>query len=95
MFNYVGPAKPLKEVESRTVDSGRFYKIDDKWCPSVTTVCSNASKHGILAWQKRIGFAEAEKIRRASAWRGTQYHNLVEKYLKNELEERGSSHVPF
>ena len=49
--NYVGPAKPLKEVESRTVDSGRFYKIDDKWCPSVTTVCSNASKHGILAWQ--------------------------------------------
>ena len=26
-------------------------------------------------------------MRRASAWRGTQYHNLVEKYLKNELEE--------
>ena len=87
MFNYVGPAKPLDEVESRTLDSGRFYKIDDKWCPSVTTVCGNQSKHGILAWQKRIGFAEAEKIRRASAWRGTQYHNLVEKYLKNELEE--------
>ena len=87
MFNYVGPAKPLQEVESRTLDSGRFYKIDDKWCPSVTTVCGNQSKHGILAWQKRIGFAEAEKIRRSSAWRGTQYHNLVEKYLKNELEE--------
>ena len=87
MFNYVGPAKPLQEVTSRTLDSGRFYKIDDKWCPSVTTICGNASKHGILAWQKRVGFAEAERVRRASAWRGTQYHNLVEKYLKNELEE--------
>ena len=55
--------------------------------PSITTVVGNQSKHGILQWQKRVGFAEAEKVRRAAAWRGTQYHNLVEKYLKNELEE--------
>ena len=87
MFNYVGPAKPLKEVTSRTMDQGRFYKIDDRWMPSVTTVVGHQSKHGILKWQQRVGFAEAEKIRRSSAWRGTQYHNLVEKYLKNELEE--------
>ena len=91
MFNYVGPAKPLQEVESRTLDSGRFYKIDDQWMPSITTVVGNQSKHGILAWQKRVGFAEAEKVRRASAWRGTQFHNLVEKYLKNELEETKES----
>ena len=91
MFNYVGPAKPLEEVTSRTLDTGRFYKIDDQWMPSITTVVGNQSKHGILAWQKRIGFAEAEKIRRLSAWRGTQYHNLVEKYLKNELEENKES----
>ena len=87
MFNYVGPAKPLEEVSSRTLENGRFYKIDDQWMPSITTVVGNQSKHGILAWQKRVGFAEAEKVRRAAAWRGTQYHNLVEKYLKNELEE--------
>ena len=87
MFNYVGPAAPIKELTSRTLESGRFYKIDDQWMPSITTVVGNQSKHGILAWQKRVGFAEAEKVRRASAWRGTQFHNLVEKYLKNELEE--------
>ena len=87
MFNYVGPAKPLKEVTSRTLDHGRFYKIDDLWMPSVTTVVGHQSKHGILEWQNRVGFAEAEKVRRAAAWRGTQYHNLVEHYLKNELEE--------
>tara|TARA_B100001113_G_scaffold208500_1_gene170945 strand:+ start:450 stop:1121 length:672 start_codon:yes stop_codon:yes gene_type:complete len=87
MFNYVGPAKPLEEVTSRTLDSGRFYKIDDVWMPSVTTVVGNATKDGILKWQQRVGFAEAEKVRRAAAWRGTQYHNLVECYLKNELEK--------
>ena len=87
MFNYVGPAKPLEEVSSRTLETGGFYKIDDQWMPSITTVVGNQSKHGILQWQKRVGFAEAEKVRRAAAWRGTQYHNLVEKYLKNELEE--------
>ncbi len=87
MFNYVGPAKPLMEVSSRTLDEGRFYKIDDKWMPSVTTVVGHQSKAGILEWQDRVGFAKAEQIRRSSAWRGTQYHNLVEHYLKNELEE--------
>ena len=91
MFNYVGPAAPIKELTSRTLESGRFYKIDDQWMPSITTVVGNQSKHGILAWQKRVGFAEAEKVRRASAWRGTQFHNLVEKYLKNELEETKES----
>ena len=87
MFNYVGPAKPLEEVTSRTLDQGRFYKIDDTWMPSVTTVVSHQSKAGILAWQNRVGFTKAEEIRRSSAWRGTQYHNLVECYLKNELEK--------
>ena len=91
MFNYVGPAKPLEEVSSRTLDSGRFYKVDDLWMPSVTTVVGNATKDGILKWQQRVGFAEAEKVRRAASWRGTQFHNLVEKYLKNELEENQKS----
>ena len=57
MFNYVGPAKPLEEVSSRTLETGRFYKIDDQWMPSITTVVGNQSKHGILQWQKRVGFA--------------------------------------
>ena len=87
MFKHIGPAVPIKELQTRTMDTGRFYKIEDAWLPSVTTVVSNATKHGILQWQKRVGFAEAEKVRRASAWRGTQYHNLVEHYLNNELEK--------
>ena len=87
MFNYVGPAAPIKELPSRTLESGRFYKLDNVWMPSVTTVVGNATKDGILKWQQRVGFAEAEKVRRAAAWRGSQYHSLVEHYLKNELEK--------
>ena len=98
-FNIVGPAADLVEYESRTLDHGRFYKIDDVWMPSVTTVVGHQSKQGILAWEKKVGYTEAEKIRRAASWRGTKYHTIVEHYLKNELEKveasRGSSQVPL
>ena len=86
-FNYVGPAAPLRELESRTLPHGRFYKTDDGWMPSVTTVVGHNTKAGILAWEKRVGYTEAERVRRAASWRGTQYHTIVEHYLKNELEE--------
>ncbi len=86
-FNYVGPAAPLKELESRTLPHGRFYKTDSGWMPSVTTVVGHNTKEGILAWEKRVGYTEAERVRRAASWRGTQYHTIVENYLKNDLEE--------
>ena len=86
-FNYVGPAAPLKELESRTLPHGRFYKTDGGWMPSVTTVVGHNTKAGILAWEKRVGYTEAERVRRAASWRGTQYHTIVEHYLNNELEK--------
>lgn len=87
-FNHVGPAKELTELESRTLDKGRFYKAPNgDWYPSVTTVVGHKSVQGILAWEKRIGYTEAEKIRRTSSWRGTKYHGIVEDYLKGDLEK--------
>ena len=39
VFNHVGPAKQLDELESRTGERGRFYKSPEgNWYPSVTTV---------------------------------------------------------
>jgi genome maintenance exonuclease 1 len=86
-FNIVGPATPLVELESRTLDYGRFYKIDNQWMPSITTVVGHNTKASILAWEERVGYTTAEQIRRAAAWRGTKYHTIVEHYLKNELEK--------
>ena len=85
-FNYVGPAAPLKELESRTLPHGRFYKTDGGWMPSATTVVGHNTKAGISAWEKGR-YTEAERVRRAASWRGTQYHTIVEHYLNNELEK--------
>ena len=78
----------IVDLESRTLPHGRFYKLPDgHWAPSVTTVTGHQGKEGIAKWEQRVGYAEAEKIRHAASWRGTQYHNLVEDYLSNELEK--------
>lgn len=87
MFNHVGPPVEIPELESRTLTQGRFYKLGESWVPSVTTVIGHQSKQGILEWQKRVGYSEAEKIRTAASWRGTKFHNLVEMYLRNEYTE--------
>ena len=57
--------------------SGRAY-------PSVTTVTGSQSKEGILAWRKRVGAEEANRITTRAANRGTRIHSLCEAYLRNE-----------
>jgi genome maintenance exonuclease 1 len=86
-FNHVGPACELQELESKTGEKGRFYKAPNgNWYPSVTTVVGHQSIEGIRKWEKRVGWTEAEKIRRTSSWRGTKYHGIVENYIKGNLE---------
>ena len=86
-FNHVGPAYELTELESRTGERGRFYKAPNgNWYPSVTTVVGHQSIEGIRKWEKRVGWTEAEKIRRTSSWRGTKYHGIVENYIKGNLQ---------
>ncbi|AOV61691.1 exonuclease [Synechococcus phage S-WAM1] len=88
VFNHVGPAKELDELESRTGERGRFYKSPDgNWYPSVTTVVGHQSIEGIRKWEQRIGWTEAEKIRRSASWRGTKYHGIVENYLLGNVEK--------
>ena len=42
------------------------------------------NKEGIVEWRKRVGEAEANRISKAAAGRGTRLHNIVEKYINNE-----------
>ena len=87
-FNHVGAASDLAELKTQNVEGQRFYKSPSgKWYPSVTTVVGKQSIDGIKKWEQRIGYMKAEKIRRQSAWRGTQYHSIVEYYLNNEAEK--------
>ena len=82
-FNHVGAAAELKPLSATQVKGKRFYKTPDgKWYPSVTTIVSHISSATLKAWEERVGFEEAEKVRRTSSLRGTKYHAIVEAYIK-------------
>lgn len=57
--------------------SGRAY-------PSVTSVTGLLGKAAIIAWRKRVGEEEANRISTQAANRGTRIHSLCESYLNNE-----------
>ena len=53
--------------------------------PSVTTVLDKTSdKTALIAWRKRVGEAEAQRISTESAGLGTKVHDALEKYALGE-----------
>lgn len=73
----------LKRVQ---VDGKRNYT--DEKCdpvPSVTTILDKTSdKTALIAWRKRVGEAEANRISKESAGWGTMVHDSLEKYVLGE-----------
>jgi len=87
--------------ETTTINNGRYYYVDENnkvnYLPSVTTILGHYfkdEKGSILEnWRNRIGHAEADKISKFSANRGTMMHSYCEnfmsdKYSKLDLNER-------
>ena len=85
MFRYVTP-KEIPNLQSVTQPDGkRFYTLPSgKVVPSVTTVIGAMKKKSIMAWRKRVGEEEANRISSQASSRGTNVHTLCEKYLNNE-----------
>jgi hypothetical protein len=74
------------------VDSpeGRRYQTPSgKAYPSVTSVTGLLGKADIIAWRKRVGEEEANRISSRAAKRGTAIHSLCEAYLLNEEVKPG------
>ena len=87
MFNHITLEDRLQELEVETLPTGRTYKTPDgKKYPSVTTVLGEEGKAGILAWRKRVGEEEANKISFQASSRGTSVHTLAENYINNDPE---------
>ena len=87
MFNHITLEDRLQELEVETLPTGRTYKTPDgKKYPSVTTVLGEESKAGILAWRKRVGEEEANKVSFQASSRGTSVHTLAENYINNDPE---------
>ena len=86
MFNYCPPVS-LKEIKAETFPDGRYYVLEDGTrLPSVTTVLGAMSKADILAWRKRVGEEEANKISKKASSRGTNVHSICEQYLNNNAD---------
>jgi len=85
-FNHIelelGYEDLVTESSERT---GRVYctPSGDRY-PSITTVLSILSEDAIRAWRQRVGAEEANRVSRVASSRGTQVHNVIEKYLRNE-----------
>jgi hypothetical protein len=73
----------LKRIQT---PAGRQYTDNvGEPVPSVTTVLSETGdKTALLAWKKRVGEVEAQRISTESAGLGTKVHNALEKYVLNE-----------
>lgn len=87
MFNHVEHGITLPKISRKTTESGRkYFTPEGNAYPSITTVLGVLNKEGILAWRKRVGEEEANKISRQAATRGTAVHKLAEDYLNNETD---------
>lgn len=85
MFNHVKHDVVLPTLTRKTTDKGRkYFTPEGNAYPSITTVLGVLNKEGIIAWRKRVGEEEANKISQQASVRGTAVHKLAEDYLNND-----------
>jgi genome maintenance exonuclease 1 len=84
-----------KKLERVTTAEGRRYIGDDNVpVPSVTTILDKTSdKTALIAWRKRVGDQEANRVSKESAGLGTKVHNAIEKYILGEEVTFGNNVV--
>ena len=77
-----------KEALGKTeqINGRRYYNVEEgTQYPSVTTILGAfADQSGLDKWRKRVGEAEANRISKFSANRGTVMHQLCEYYILSE-----------
>jgi hypothetical protein len=72
-------------LKTETIDGKRHYVTPEgNKYPSVTSVTGLLTKKHIQAWRKRVGEKKATEISSRASRRGTSFHTLCEKYLRNE-----------
>ena len=74
----------LPKTKGKRIDGMRFYEVDGKAFPSITTVLGAIPKPGLDAWRKSVGEEAAKWEMNRAARRGKATHTLVENFLKGE-----------
>ena len=72
------------KTKGKRIDGMRFYEVDGKAYPSITTVLGAQPKPGLDQWRKNVGEEAAKWEMNRAARRGKATHTLVENYLKGE-----------
>jgi genome maintenance exonuclease 1 len=76
------------KLEQINEETGRRYKTPEgNLYPSITTVLGSIRNDELDAWRVRVGEKEANEVSRRASGRGTRVHNLIEKYLLNEVTD--------
>ena len=84
MFTHIQTPALVPKLKSQSQNGFRYYSIDGKSYPSVTSVLSILSKDGIRAWRDSIGHDVADFETRRAATRGIHFHKICENYLYNK-----------
>ena len=74
----------LPKTKGKRTDGMRFYEVDGKAYPSITTVLGAQPKPGLDKWRQSVGEEAAKWEMARAARRGKTTHTLVEQYLKGE-----------
>lgn len=84
-FKHTSNLPELLSLESEEINGKRYYKTPNGTkLPSVTTVLGHSKKHLINEWRDKVGHDTAQKISTRASIRGTKFHNMMEKYLRND-----------
>ena len=74
----------LPKTKGKRIDGFRFYDINGKNYPSITTVLGIRKSEALKGWREKIGESVANWEKGRAARRGKSFHTLVEQYLKGE-----------
>lgn len=75
----------LPTLAEKYIDGRRHYCTPEgNMYPSITTVLSLIGREKLQEWKDRVGEAEAEKYSKMMAKRGSNLHEICEKYLNND-----------
>ena len=90
-FNFIDlDTSKLPVTKGKKVDGFRFYDIDGKAYPSITTVLGIQKKAQLQEWRDKIGEKVANWEMGRAARRGKATHLLIEQYIKGLTpSERG------
>ena len=84
-FNFIELDKQvLPKTKGKRIDGFRFYNIDGKNYPSITTVLGIRKTEQLKGWREKIGEGVANWEMGRAARRGKSFHTLVEQYIKGE-----------